>query len=347
MSNNIEVKLFGKTKEGLDANCYVLTNKYNMQVEILNYGATIKSIKVPCTKLDNLVDVALGFDDLESYENDGCYIGSTVGRVANRIKRGKFKINNEDYQVSVNNGDNHLHGGFDGFNRKIWNCTIINEYSLKMSYRSVDGEEGYSGNLDVDVVFSLSDDNELSICYTATTDKDTLVNLTNHTYFNLDGNGTTEKHLLQINSKQITLGDEDGIPTGYLMNVLDTHLDFTKEKEIGLHVDSNCNEIKERGGFDHNYILEYDGNINLVSEAKSLETGIKMGTLTNQRGMQLYTGNYLSGTGKNGETYKKLSGFCLETQNFPNAINIPNFFSGILKKDEIYDHKTIYKFDNI
>lgn len=345
---DIQEKVIGKTNNdngNTEVISYTLKNENGMEVEFINYGATIKSIKIP-TK-NGLNDIVLGFDDISGYENDTCYIGSTVGRVANRINKGIFTLNDKEYKLAVNNGVNHLHGGNIGFNKKIWSGSILNNNSIKFKYLSIDGEEGYPGNLDIIITFSLSNENELSITYNATSDEDTVINLTNHSYFNLDGienSNTITDHILEIDSVKFTESDNNGIPTGNFIDVAGTPLDFTVAKEIGRDIEDSYQQLKDRGGFDHNYILNYDGYTNFVAKASSKKTGIEMSVFTNQRGIQLYSGNYLEGSGKNNTMYSKYSGFCLETQNFPNAINTPEFFSGILKKDEVYTHKTIFKF---
>lgn len=348
MENLINKKIIGKTENNIDVLSYTIKNKNGMELEVLNYGGIIKSILVPEPDNNNLIDVVLGFDNIQGYEQDDCYIGSIVGRVANRIAKGKFILNDKHYDLALNNGNNHLHGGIEGFNKKIWDIDILNNNTIKLEYLSKDGEEGYPGNLDISVTYSLSDENEVIIVYNATTDKDTIINLTNHSYFNLDGikeDSTIEDHILNILSNKITESDEEGISTGNLLDIMNTPLDFSKEKRIGEHIEDDFKQLRDKNGYDHNYVLNYDTHTNIVAKTKSLKTGITLSVYTNQRGVQLYTGNYLEGTGKNNNIYKKYSGFCLETQNFPNAINILEFDSGILEKGELYNHKTIYKFN--
>lgn len=348
----IQENIIGKTK--LDTNIieYILTNKNGMEVNIINYGATIKNIKVP-HKYGKLLDVVLGYDTLKEYEKDTFYLGSTIGRVANRIQYGKFSLNSIPYNLSINNGENHLHGGVNGFNKKIWESSIASDNSVEFKYISEDGEEGYPGTLTVSITFSLNDKNQLNIYYNATSDKDTLVNLTNHSYFNLNGVSinsnlsTIENHLLTINSEEITENDTTGIPTGTFIPVTNTPFDFTKPKLIGEHLESRFKQLRICNGYDHNYALSYNGNVNLIAIAKSPKSKVEMKVYTDQRGVQLYTGNFLNSIGKNNESFGKYSGFCLECQNFPNAINTLNFFPSILKKDAVYNHTTIYEFNTL
>lgn len=341
----ITEKIFGYTTNHTPITAYVLKNSNNMEVTILNYGGIIQSIKIPTQK--KVVDVVLGFKDMAGYEADTCYIGATIGRVANRIFEGKFTLNNINYTLAKNNGSNHLHGGTKGFSHQIWQGEITSEHKVKLSYLSPDQEEGYPGELNVNVTFSLTEENELCIDYLATSNQDTLINLTNHSYFNLDGTGTIENHNLTLYADTLTESDSHGIPTGKITNVSNTPFDFRQEKKIGKDLHQPDPQLLDKAGYDHNYILAYNGDINLIAIAKSSDNSLQMKAFTNQRGVQLYTGNFLTGLGKTNAPYTKYSGFCLEAQNFPNAINIPSFDSGILKKGETYHQTTIYQFKDI
>ena len=341
-------KFYGTTKNNEKVNMYTIKNNSNMEVDIISYGATIVSIRVP-DKDGNIDDVALGYDNLEAYENGDKYFGALIGRCGNRIKNASFKLNGKEYNLAKNNGNNHLHGGNIGFDKVVWNAEIVEENKLKLSYFSKDGEENYPGNLNVSVYYSLNDQNELKIEYYATTDEDTIVNLTNHSYFNLSGklsDNILNEELL-INADKFTVTDSESIPTGELRDVSNTPMDFRTLKVIGNDIDSDYEQIRFGQGYDHNWMLNAKGDINTLAAKVVDETsGRIMEVYTTNEGVQFYSGNFLDGTGssKNGNGYNKRSGLCLETQFVPDAINNNNFTSCILKKDEEYNHMTIYKF---
>lgn len=341
-------KFYGTTKNNEKVTMYTIKNNSNMEVDIINYGGIVTSIRVP-DKNGNIDDVVLGYDTLEAYESGDKYFGALIGRCSNRIKNACFKLNGKEYNLAKNNGKNHLHGGNTGFDKVIWNAEIVEKNKLKLSYLSKDGEENYPGNLKVNVYYSLSDDNELKIEYYATTDKATLVNLTNHSYFNLGGKASDNilNEKILINADKFTVTDDESIPTGELRNVSNTPMDFKTLKVIGDNIDSDYEQIIFGQGYDHNWILNSKGDINVLA-AKVIDeiSGRVMEVYTTNEGVQFYTGNFLEGTvgGKNGKTYGKRSGLCLETQYIPDSINHINFSSCILNKNEEYKHITIYKF---
>lgn len=340
---NITKKVFGTTPDGQEAFLFTLTNKSGMLADITNYGGTVVSLMVP-DKLNIFADVVLGFDNLDDYIKDNPFFGCLVGRYANRIAKGKFKIDGVEYNLAINNGLNSLHGGIKGFDKVMWQAEelILKEGpALKLTYTSKDGEEGYPGNLQCSVTYTLTNDNELKIEYLAATDKKTVINLTNHSYFNLKGHDAPDmlEHLLYINADSYTPADENLIPTGEIKPLKDTPLDFTCEIAIG-------SRIEEVGGYDHNYIINNpDGKLTLAARVVEPESGRIMETLTTQPGVQLYTANFLDGRHKGkSAVYNKYAGFCLETQHYPDSPNKPMFPSTILEPEQIYQHTTIYRF---
>lgn len=304
----------------------------NIEAEIESVGARINALRVKG------VDIVLGFNSVEDYNKSGCYAGATVGRVANRIAKGRLTLNGKEYQLNVNNGENHLHGGNEGFDKKLFTVLEQMDNSVTMEYVSADGEENYPGNLKFTVKFTV-ENNSLFMEYTAVSDKDTLWCPTNHTYFNLDGTGKGDclKNLLQINADKYTPVDSGLIPTGDKRSVKGTSFDYTKLKRIG--VDIGSNELKASLGYDHNYILASDH----AAHAESEKTSIKMDVFTDMPCLQFYSGGQLNGVkGKSG-VYNQYAGFCLEPQYCPNAINMNGFEKPILKKDEINSHYIRYK----
>lgn len=347
----IAEKFYGLTKNDEEVFMYTIKNNSNMEVDIINYGGIIVSIRVP-DKNGKIDDVVLGYDTLEAYENGDKYFGAIIGRCSNRIKNGHFKLNNKEYNLAKNNGNNHLHGGNIGFDKVVWEAKIVEENKLKLSYLSKAGEENYPGNLKVNVYYSLSDNNELKIEYHATTDEDTLVNLTNHSYFNLGGQATDNilNEKILINADKFTVTDDESIPTGELRDVSNTPMDFRELKLIGENIDSNYEQIKFANGYDHNWMLNSKGDLAILS-AKVIDeiSGRTMEMYTTSEGVQFYTANFLDGKdkGKNERVYNKRSGLCLEAQFVPDSINHDIFNSCILNKDEEYNHTTIYKFNVI
>lgn len=339
---------FSKTKSGEIAKLFRIDNG-NMIVDITNYGATILSIQVP-DKKGNLSDIVLGYNTVEEYQNNGGYFGATVGRYANRIKNAEFTLNDVTYKLAKNDGDNHLHGGICGFDKKMWDFSILND-TLTLTTSSPDMEEGYPGNLDLAVTYSLSDDNEFKIEYFAKTDKDTYVNLTNHSYFNLNGHGKGDvlRHKIKINADKFTRVGAGAIPTGESVLVEGTPFDFRVPHIIGERVSQENSDLEVCGGYDHNFIINREDND--ITEACVLTedyTGRMITVSTDMPGIQLYIGNMIDPVkGKSNAHYGKRSGLCLETQYFPDTPNNPSFPSCLLKAGETQKSTTIFKFSLI
>ena len=311
---------------------YTLKNKSGFEVSVTSYGGAVTSLKTPG-------DIVLGFNTLDEYVRNPRYFGALIGRHANRIARGRFSLNGVEYQLPCNNGVNHLHGGFKGFDKREWSVSKAG-HTLHLTYFSKDGEEGYPGNLAAFVDYTLGD-NELRIDYRATTDRDTIVNLTNHSYFNLRGAGTILDHELTLNADHYTPVSEDLIPTGEIKSVEGTPMDFRKAKAIG----SEINDVA--GGYDHNFVLNnWDGSLRLAARLYEPTSRRALEILTTEPGIQFYSGNFLDGSfiGKNGVAYEKYTGLCLEPQHFPDAPNHPNFPSTVLRPGEEYKHTSLYRF---
>jgi aldose 1-epimerase len=342
---------FGKTEEGQQVDLYTLTNKNGVEVAITNYGGTVVSWKVP-DRNGQVADVVLGYDNVKDYEAGKAYFGATVGRYANRIAHGKFTLNGATYTLAKNDGENHLHGGIKGFSKRVWTAKDVsgsNGQALELSYLSKDGEEGYPGNLSVTVVFTLTEKNELKIDYSATTDKDTVLNLTNHSYFNLAGQGSGDilSHQLTLNADRFTPVDATLIPTGELRKVKGTPFDFTQPTAIGARINQDDEQLKLGKGYDHNWVLNKPkiGVLTLAAELYEPKSGRLLEVRTTQPGVQFYTGNFLDGTahGKEGKVYNYRTGMCLETQHFPDSPNHPDFPSTVLKPGQRFHSTTIYK----
>lgn len=329
---------------------YTLSNSRGMEVQVINFGGIVTSINVPDNK-GQFADVALGFNDLQSYRGEHPYFGAIIGRYGNRIANGKFGLDGQEYTLAVNNGPNHLHGGLVGFDKRVWKAAIVREgRALQLTYVSPHMEEGYPGELTVDVTYSVSESNELVIEYRATSDRPTVLNLTNHSYFNLagEGNGDVLKHLVMIDSDAFTAVDASVIPTGELRKVEGTPFDFRSETAIGARIDADDEQIRLGSGYDHNYVLKQDpgGAPRLAARVLEGQSGRVMEVFTTEPGVQFYTGNFLDGTllGKSGKVYQRRSGFCLETQHYPNSPNKPEFPTTVLRPGETYNSTTIYKF---
>lgn len=343
----IEDKNFKTNIKGKFVDLYTLKNNNGLTTQITNYGGRVVSLWVPDNNGD-FEDIVLGYESIEGYLNSNeIYFGALIGRYGNRIEKGRFMLNDSVYKLATNNGENHLHGGINGFNNVVWDAKKLSVSELELTYLSKDGEEGYPGNLNVKVIYSLTDNNELAIKYEATTDKATPVNLTHHSYFNLQGagKGTINNHLLQINASHFTPIEEDLIPIGELKHVKNTPFDFTKPTEIGKCVDVDSNQIKFGLGYDHNFVLDGTG-LRVVAKVEEPISGRVMEVITNEPGMQFYTGNFLNGNdiGKGNLPYKYREAFCLETQHFPNSPNQTNFPSTILNPEDSYESTCIYKF---
>lgn len=348
----IEKKIFGVLlPTGEQVYSYTLKNKNGMEASIINYGATVVSLTAP-DRNGKFEDVVLGYDSLEGYINDKSYFGSIVGRYGNRIGKGKFSIDGNNYQLTINNGENHLHGGINGYNKVFWNAEPAktdSSQSLKLTYVSPDGEQGYPGTVTLQVVYTLNDKNELQIDYTGTTDKPTILNPTHHSYFNLTGNpeNTILAHELAINAENFTPVDNGLITTGELAKVENTPMDFRKTEKIGLRINENFEQLKFGKGYDHNWVLDnFNGKVQTAVTLYDSTSGRLMEVLTDQPGMQFYSGNFLDGTikGKNNIQYKFRTGLCLEAQGFPDSPNKPNFPSVRLNPGKTYKQTTIYKF---
>ncbi len=346
----VQKQFFGKTKAGIPVDLYTLTNSKGSRAKITNYGAIVVSLSIP-DKNGKFDDVVLGYETLADYENGTYYFGGIVGRYANRIAKGKFTLDGKKYKLAVNNGENHLHGGIKNFETKVWNAqssTAEEGAKLELTYFSKNGEEGYPGNLSVKAVYTLTENNELKIEYSAATDQDTIINLTNHSYFNLSGagSGTILNHLMQINADKFTPTDKGSIPTGKLRSVKDTPFDFTTPNVIGDRIGQTDEQIKFGSGYDHNWVLNGQNNtLKLAAIVSEPNTGRVLEVLTTEPGIQFYTGNFLNGEkGKNGKSYQKRDGFCLETQHFPDSPNRPAFPTTVLKANQKYTQTTVYKF---
>ena len=341
---NIDKIVFGQIKNE-NAFLYTLQNDNNITVKLTNFGGIVTHIMVPDNK-GKIDDVVLGFDNLKQYTSDHPYFGALIGRYGNRIANGKFILDGKEYQLAINNGPNHLHGGIQGFDKVIWKSKDIKGsdfIGIELEYLSKDGEENYPGNLKSIVKYILNNKNELVIEYEAVSDKNTIINLTHHGYFNLNGiQKPVYEHFMEINADKITEVYDDLIPTGKLLNIKDGPFDFKKGKNIG-------QDISKAGGYDHNYILNKKSNeLSFAARVTDEESGRILEVYTTEPGMQFYSSNFLDGTivGKNDIVYNKHYAFCLETQHFPDSPNHKDFPSTLLKAGEIYKQTTIYKFSN-
>lgn len=336
---------FGVTAGGEQIDLFTLANDHGMEVKIINFGGIITAINVP-DRTGKVDDVVLGHDTLEGYENRSRYFGALVGRYANRLAHGKFVLNGVTYSLATNNGANHLHGGWKGFDKVAWQATEISD-GVQLTYLSKDGEEGYPGTLQVTVNYSLTQANELLIEYLATTDEDTIINLTNHSYFNLAGGGTILGHEVTINAEAFTPVDKGLIPTGEIRTVKDTPMDFTSATPIGARIGDDYEQLRLAGGYDHNFVLRPGaGRFRLAATLHEPKSGRVMQVSTTQPGMQFYSGNFLNGSivGKGGTPYLKNCACCFETQHFPDSPNQPSFPTTVLKPSEQFQETTTFKF---
>ena len=343
---------FEKTIDGKKTGLYFLKNKNGLQAAITNYGGKVVSLTVP-DKNGNLADIVLGFSSIEGYLNaKGPYFGALIGRYGNRIAAGRFTLNGKEYQLATNNGVNHLHGGKKGFNAVVWDAIQRDNQTLELNYLSPDGEESYPGNLQVKVIYKLTDENELVVQYEATTDKPTVINLTHHSFFNLngEGNGTINDHLLQITASHYTPVGVGLIPTGEIAAVEGTPFDFRKAKSIKHDIEANNDQLKFGSGYDHNFVLDKSGHdakgLSLAATVSEPVSGRLMEVWTTEPGLQFYGGNFLNGTdtGKAGKPFIFRSAFCLEAQHFPDSPSKMNFPTTVLQPGETYNSTCIYKF---
>lgn len=335
---------FGKTPNGQTIELYTLSNAKGMVAKIINYGGTITELHVP-DRMGQTADVVLGFDAANDYLTRSPFFGCITGRYANRIANARFTLNGQTYQLAKNTGENHIHGGKRGFDKVMWKAQTVSgkdSASLVLRYTSADGEEGYPGNLDCTVTYTLTNNNELKIDYKATTDKPTIVNLTNHSYFNLagHGSGTMLEHELTINADRYTVVDKALIPSGEIAPVAGTPLDFTKPMAIGARI------AQVPPGYDHNFCINNaDGSLTLAARVREPKSGRVMEVLTTQPGVQLYCGNFLNNVkGKGGATYNKYQSLCLETQHYPDSPNHTNFPSTVLNPGQTYSQVTVFRF---
>jgi len=343
---------FGKTADGQSVDIYTLTNRHGMKARITNYGGIVVSLTAP-DREGKYADVVLGYNDLDTYMKPPFpYFGALIGRYGNRIAKGRFTLDGVEYKLAVNNGENSLHGGLKGFDKVVWTGSEAKSTAgpaLALSYLSKDGEEGYPGNLQVRVVYTLTNNDELKIDYHATTDKDTVLNLTHHGYFNLagEGNGDILNHRLVIKASRFLPTDAGAIPTGELRPVAGTPFDFLTAKAIGSRINQDDEQIKIGNGYDHTWVINgLMGKLRQAAVAFEPTTGRVMEVWTTEPGVQFYTGNYLDGTaiGKSGKPYARRTGFCLETQHYPDSPNHPKFPTTTLKKGQAFNSTTIYKF---
>jgi aldose 1-epimerase len=341
----IECEPFGIMPGGEEMQLFTLTNNQGLEARITNYGGIITSLNVPDRDGKN-DDVVLGHDTLEGYLHRSRFFGALIGRYANRIARGRFTLNGIEYSLAINNGVNHLHGGVKGFDKVVWQPEEVGE-GLQLTYFSRDGEENYPGNLRAVVTYSMTEANELRLDYQASTDRDTIVNLTNHSYFNLAGGGTILDHELTIKADAFTPVDKTLIPTGEIRKVCGTPFDFTSLRPIGKRIRDDDEQLRFAGGYDHNFVLRSEpGGFIKAATIHDPRTGRVLEISTEQPGMQFYSGNFLDGTiiGKAGRAYVKHSGCCFETQHFPDSPNHANFPSTVLRPGEEYRHTTVLKF---
>jgi aldose 1-epimerase len=341
---------FGKTADGTPVEIYTLRNSKGMEARIMTYGGIVVSLKVP-DKNGKFGDVVLGYDNLDDYVKNNPFFGALVGRYGNRIAKGKFTLGGKEYTLAINNAPNNLHGGPIGFDKRVWKVAKVDVSQdgprLELTYLSKDGEEGFPGNLNVTATYTLTDDNGLRVDYTATTDKATLCNLTQHSYFNLAGKGDILNHLVFINADKLTPVDNTLIPTGELKPVAGTPFDFRTATAIGARINADDEQIKFGSGYDHNWVVNKPlGKLGLMARVTEPTTGRAMEVWSTEPGVQFYTGNFLDGsiTGKGGWVYQRRNGFCFEPQHYPDSPNHPQFPSAELKPGQTYQNTIIYKF---
>ena len=337
---------FGKTKEGKQAHLYALENKSGLKAYVSDFGAPLVRLFVP-DREGRMIDVVHGYADAAGYERGDGGIGATVGRNANRIGGAQIEISGVTYELEKNDNGNNLHSGYDYYQKRIWYVEEKAESQITFLLHSPDGDQGYPGALDMRVTYLLDDENTLNIRYEAVPDQDTIINMTNHSYFNLNGHdsGTVLEHKVRLDADYFTPADAESIPTGEIRSVEGTPMDFREEKVLGLEIDSDYEPLRFGGGYDHNWVLKNEGRFAKVAEVKSDKSGIKMEVYTDLPGVQMYTANFLDNEpGKDGAFYAKRSAVCLETQYFPDAVHHENFPSPVCRKGEKYDTRTAYRF---
>ena len=340
-------RTFGKNSKGQEATLYTFENKNGMVMEVTDFGATLFSLMVPDGK-GNLVDVVLGYDDPLGYEGPaGTFFGATVGRNANRIGKGRFVLNGVEYQLDQNNGGNNLHSGLDFQSFRIWKVKAIEGNAITFSIHSPDGDQGYPGALDLDVTYTLTDDNAVRIDYYGIPQADTIINYTNHSYFNLNGHasGPILKHTVWMDADYYTPTAADSVPTGEIAPVEGTPMDFRTKKEVGRDIGQEFQALIFGNGYDHNWCLNNNGKLAKVAELTADVTGLTLEVYTDLPGVQIYTANFVNNElGKGGVVYNQRHGICFETQYYPDAPNHPNFPSSICRAGEVYRTTTVYKF---
>lgn len=336
---------FGSTSAGLETTLYTLENQNGMRISVADYGATLVNVLVPDQE-GRLTDVVLGYDDVSGYEAGDKFFGAIVGRVANRIGGASFKLNGKTYKLAANDHGNNLHSGMDFYSKRMWTVLEYGKDHIVLSLDSPDGDQGYPGKVTIRVSYTLTDDNEIKIHYHAIPEEDTLINMTNHSYFNLSGQdtGTVLNQEVWINADAYTEADAESIPTGEIVSVEGTPMDFRQKKMLGKDVDADYQALRFGGGYDHNWVLNGSGS-RKAAEMSSADTGITMEVYTDLPGMQMYCGNFLEGDrGKGGASYEKRSAVCFETQYFPDAVHKDHFAGPVVKAGQVYDTETVYKF---
>lgn len=336
---------FGSTSAGLETTLYTLENQNGMRISVADYGATLVNVLVP-DQAGRLTDVVLGYDDVSGYEAGDKFFGAIVGRVANRIGGASFKLNGKTYKLAANDHGNNLHSGMDFYSKRMWTVLEYGKDHIVLSLDSPDGDQGYPGKVTIRVSYTLTDDNEIKIHYHAVPEEDTLINMTNHSYFNLSGQdtGTVLNQEVWINADAYTEADAESIPTGEIVSVEGTPMDFRQKKTLGKDVDADYQALRFGGGYDHNWVLNGSGS-RKAAEMSSADTGITMEVYTDLPGMQMYCGNFLEGDrGKGGASYEKRSAVCFETQYFPDAVHKDHFGGPVVKAGQVYDTETVYKF---
>jgi aldose 1-epimerase len=347
--NPITEAPYGTLPDGQKVSLFLLRNASGAEASIINYGGIVVSLKVP-DRTGQFRDVVLGYDKLEDYVKDSPYFGALIGRYGNRIAKGKFSLDGQEYSLATNNVPNALHGGLKGFDKRVWTARSFvskDGPSLELTYRSADGEEGYPGTLDVTAVYTLTADDALRLQYTAKTDKATVVNLTQHSYFNLGGGGEILDHVVLIDADRFTPVDSTLIPTGELRPVAGTPFDFRTPTAIGARIGQDDEQLKFGGGYDHNWVTsDKPGKLRRQARVVDPKTGIVLTVLSTEPGLQFYSGNFLNGSnvGKNGRVYNYRNGFCMEPQHFPNSPNQANFPTVVLRPGETYHNTIVYQF---